>query len=201
MARRVIGFRLTASQPARPVDDFDLQFLTLHLDRLQPTAQDRALRQLVSQAYGRGLLKTGDNHIFEFERRNQNLDMDRHPPFLTDNGSLGHVENPIQRTNMIQSSRQILRALVVDLECDDRQLPATDRACGRHGRARRHFVERQRPQTITDAGQNSRAESVAAARQLANASAQRRACADEVARKGGARRCDPLARNAVVDNR
>ena len=78
---------------------------------------------------------------------------------------------------MIQSSRQILRAFVVDLECDDRQLPATDRACGRHGRARRHFVERQRPQTITDAGQNSRANPLPLRDSWQNASAQRRACA------------------------
>src|SRR5271166_3321082 len=193
MARHISGLRLAASQSARPVDDFDLQFFAPDLDRLETAPQDRALRQLVSQANSRGLLKTGYNHIFEFGRRNQNLNMRRKSPFLTDNGTLGHVENTPQRTDMVESGRQILRALIVDLECDDRQLPATDRPCGRLMRLGRRFVERQRPQTIADARQSSRAKSDAAARQPANAPAQRRACADEVAREGGARRRDPLA--------
>ena len=45
MARHVIGFRLTASQAARPVDDFDLQFLTL---RSRPSPGDGAGPRLPS---------------------------------------------------------------------------------------------------------------------------------------------------------
>jgi hypothetical protein len=64
------------------------------------TAQHRAFRQLVSHANGRGLLKAGDNHIFECKRRDQNLHMRRLSALFTDDRSLGHVENPMQRTNI-----------------------------------------------------------------------------------------------------
>jgi hypothetical protein len=54
----------------------------------------------------------------------------------------------------------ILHALIVDPECDDRQLPTTDRAWG--CRPRRRFVERQHPQTVANAPQSSCAKSDAA---------------------------------------
>ena len=60
-----------------------------------------------------------------------------HPALFTENGSLGHVENVPKLADMVESGRQILRRLVVDLERDDRQLPTINRASVRrtHGGA------------------------------------------------------------------
>jgi len=52
---------------------------------------------------------------------------------------VGQVEKPLQRADMVDASRQILGALIVDVECNDHQLPATGRPCGCYTRPRRQI--------------------------------------------------------------
>jgi hypothetical protein len=74
-----------------------------------------------------------------------------HPALFTENRSLGHVENVMEFADMVESGRQILGRLVVDLECDDGQLPTINGARDRRTHERRRFIERQHAQTIADA--------------------------------------------------
>ena len=160
----------------------------------------RALGQLVSQANGRGLLKTRDNHIFEFTRRDQNLHVRGHTSLFTDNGSLGHVENLVQGADMVESDRQILWRLVVDFECDDGQLPPIDWTRDRE-RARGVASSNANTRTQLLTPSKVRAPNPTPLRDIRRIRApDARAGVDEVGREGGARRRHPLARNAVVDN-
>ena len=152
------------------------------------------------QADGRGLLKTSDDHVVECTRRDQNLDVRGHTPLFTDSGGLGHVENFMQSADMVESGCQILRRLVVDFECDDGQLPTSNRARNCRALKRRRFIERQCPQTIAETRQASSAESDAAARYPENARVRHGAGVNKVSSEGGACWCNALTWNAVVDD-